>query len=241
MSVTDADADDDLTQVLEATWPSVRAWRDGPLVQREGGGGGQRVSAATVVPGAATDDVVAKVATLAQPLVRIGPAEADVGQMLEDRLGLVRKDPTILMEAPAAVVAAPPGPAKVFTGWPLLEMHRRVWAKAGIGPGRLAVMERAPFPKTALLGREDDAPLAAGFVACHDGVAMMHALEVLPRIRRRGVGARMTRAAARWAVAQGASRFALAVTEANTGARALYTGLGLREVGRYHYLVGRNA
>jgi uncharacterized protein (DUF2237 family) len=41
--------------------------------------------------------------------------------------------------------------------------------------------------------------------------------------------------AARWAEAQEAGWIAVAVTEANAPARALYVGLGMAEAARYHY------
>ncbi|HRO11657.1 GNAT family N-acetyltransferase, partial [Amaricoccus sp.] len=80
-------------------------------------------------------------------------------------------------------------------------------------------------------------PAGAAFVALAGPVAMMHALEVSPAARRRGLGARMTHAAADWARRQGAGTFALAVTRANTPARTLYAGLGMAEAGAYHYRI----
>jgi hypothetical protein len=47
----------------------------------------------------------------------------------------------------------------------------------------------------------------------------------------------MTRAAAAWAQRAGAPVFAMAVTERNAPARALYARLGLAEAARYHYRV----
>ena len=41
--------------------------------------------------------------------------------------------------------------------------------------------------------------------------------------------------AAQWGLTQGATRFALACTEANTAANALYAGLGMTPVAGYHY------
>ncbi len=116
-----------------------------------------------------------------------------------------------------------------------LECQAEIWAAGGVGPARLAVMARARGPKTWLLGRAADRPAAAAFVAAHGGVAMLHALEVSPAARRAGLGSAMTRAAARWAADNGAGVLALAVTEANAPARALYAGLGFRESGGYHY------
>ena len=64
---------------------------------------------------------------------------------------------------------------------------------------------------------------------------MLHALEVRPGLRRRGVGATLLQAAANWAADQGASRLSLVVTRRNAAARALYARLGMGVVGQYHY------
>jgi GNAT superfamily N-acetyltransferase len=68
---------------------------------------------------------------------------------------------------------------------------------------------------------------------------MLHALEVTPETRRRGIATLMTRAAARWAAELGCATLALAVTEANAPARALYAVMGMREVARYHYRIAQ--
>ena len=96
-------------------------------------------------------------------------------------------------------------------------------------------MERAADPKTSFLGRSGDAPGGTGFVSAHDGIAMVHALEVHPTARRRGVGAAMMRAAANWAQAKGLHWITLAVTRANVPANGLYRRLGMHEATGYHY------
>jgi ribosomal protein S18 acetylase RimI-like enzyme len=119
---------------------------------------------------------------------------------------------------------------------PLVAMEE-LWAEGGIGPARLAVMARAPQPKAYFLGRLDERPAGVAFVACAGQVAMVHALHVSPRFRRRGLGARLSRAAAAWGAAQGAETFALAVEESNAAARTLYEALGLRVAARYRYRI----
>jgi GNAT superfamily N-acetyltransferase len=66
---------------------------------------------------------------------------------------------------------------------------------------------------------------------------MIHAVEVRPSLRRRGAGRQILAAAAQWAAEQGADRLALAVTQANSAARALYASLGMQPVGEYHYRI----
>jgi GNAT superfamily N-acetyltransferase len=96
-------------------------------------------------------------------------------------------------------------------------------------------MWRAPGPKAAILARDGDRPAGAGFVACHGTEAMLHALEVRPAHRRRGIGKTLLHAAALWAADEGAQRLSVVVTERNSAARALYARLGMQVVGQYHY------
>ena len=124
---------------------------------------------------------------------------------------------------------------QLFPLWPPLAILRDIWASGGIGPERLAVMARAAGPKTALAARIEDRAAGAAFCALHDKVAMLHAIEVLPAYRRKGVGTLILRGAAHWAQVQGARWMALAVTEANTPARALYDHCGMTITTRYHY------
>ena len=98
-------------------------------------------------------------------------------------------------------------------------------------------MDRAAAPKVWLFARDGDRPAGCAFVGASGHSAMIHALAIKPASRRRGLGARMTRAAAAWAAAQGASRLTLAVDRANAPAMALYAAIGMLEVGGYHYRI----
>ena len=112
---------------------------------------------------------------------------------------------------------------------------RDIWAAGGIGPARVEVMARAPGPKTSIFGRSNNRPAGAGFVALHEGIAMVHALEVLARHRREGLGRYMMQQAAFWAADRGATHMSVICTAANVSANALYTSLGFTLVGQYHY------
>nr|WP_227754409.1 GNAT family N-acetyltransferase [Stagnihabitans tardus] len=98
-------------------------------------------------------------------------------------------------------------------------------------------MERVKGPKAVILARSDDKPSGAGFVAVHGATAMIHAVEVRPAMRRRGAGRHILLAAAAFAAEHGARTLALAVTEGNSAARALYSSLGMQVVGQYHYRI----
>lgn len=227
----------DFAAAMEATWPALAYDSLGPWRLRTGGGGGKRVSAASAeAPWQPQDIPQAEAAMRAlgqEPLFVIWPQDGALDQALAAR-GYRVVDPVVGYHAPIAAFA-PPAPLAGFAHWPPLEIAREIWEAEGIGPGRQAVMARVEGPKAAVLGRLGDRPAGVGFVAVAGRTAMLHALEVRPDLRRQGVAGQILRAAALWAGAQGADRLALAVTEANSGARALYASLGMQPVGQYHY------
>lgn len=232
----------DAFAVLAATWPPAEAMRLGPWTLRRGAGGGSRVSAATLEgeDGAIEAAAAAMLAWGQAPLFMIRDGEAALDARLA-AMGYARRDPTLILAAPSDALAAPEdGGTTVRCTAPVARMEE-IWEAGGIGPGRRAVMARVAGPRVWLLGRQGDRPAACAFVAVHGGTAMLHALEVVPEARRQGMGSRLTRAAARWAAARGGAVLALAVTEANAAARALYGGLGMRQVARYHYRVAPDA
>jgi N-acetylglutamate synthase len=234
--VTEADR---LLTVLEATWPQAARRDLGPWTIRDGRGGGKRVSAATAhAPVTVADLPQAEAAMRAlgqTPLFMIRKGDAALDTLLAAQ-GYAIVDPVDAFAAPLAALDLPKPPRlSAIPAWPPLAIQRELWAEAGIGPARLAVMDRAPFPKTALLARLDDRAAGTAFVGLHDGMAMLHALEIHPRFQRRGLGRHMMAGAVHWARAQGARDFGLVVTQANAPAQALYASLGLRRVGQYHY------
>ncbi len=227
-----------LYPAVEATWPPTRCFRAGPWTIRDGAGGGKRASAATAEAPVTEADIAtleAEMAALDQPsLVMIRAGEEALDQMLEVA-GYAIVDPVVLYAAPVARLAEPPPHLAAFPHWPRLAAADEIWAEGGIGAARLAVMDRAAGPKTAILARADDTPAGAAFVAIHGQTAMIHAVEVAPALRRKGAARHMMQAAACWAEAEGATTLALAVTTRNAAARALYASLGMAVVGQYHY------
>jgi N-acetylglutamate synthase len=225
--------------VLEHTWPAAGYQRLGPWLIRTGAGGGQRVSAATVEAAFDAVDIAhaeAAMAALAQtPLFMLRHCDGYLDNLL-GAYGYARHDPVVVYAAPVSELANPaPSSMAAFALWPPLGIARQIWADAGIGANRLAVMDRVTGPKTSILGRVNDRASGAAFVACRGNVAMLHALEVCPSQRRQGSANAIMRAAAVWAQDQGAEQLCLAVTETNAAARALYASLGMQAVARYHY------
>jgi len=227
--------------LIAATWPAAQSFRVGPWTIRDGQGGGSRVSAATADGAFSIDG-----------LPQAERAMRDLGQTpqfmirqsdnaLDDLLataGYVVKDPVTLYAAPVDLIATQrPKAATNFTAWPPLAAQCEVWADGGIGPSRLAVMDRAPLPKTTILTRADERCAGGTFVGIDGNCAMIHALEIGAGFRRRGLARQTTIAAAFWAKAQGAAYLTLVTTDANKAANALYSSLGMQVVGHYHYRI----
>ena len=230
-----------LFDVLEQTWPQASTARTGPWTIRQGLGGGKRVSAATAeATFTASDLPVAEAAMQAlgqHRLFMIRDTDMGLDAML-DSAGYRIIDPVLLYSSPVQpLTSTPVPPVSAFEIWPPLAIMADLWALGGIGPNRIAVMHRTKDPKTAILARHADQPVGVAFVAIHDGIAMIHAIEVSPKHRRQGVGVNILRAAAHWAQDQGASHLTLAVTRANVAGNALYSSIGMQVVGQYHYRI----
>ncbi|KPP86185.1 MAG: putative acetyltransferase [Rhodobacteraceae bacterium HLUCCA08] len=232
-----------LTALVDATWPAAQFGRAGGFVIRRGDGGGSRVSAASACDAMPDIDAAeAAMRALGQgPLFMIRAGEDRLDSALATR-GYRVKDPVTLWSAPVSCLATRrPPPVTGFEVWPPLAIQRELWAEAGIGPARLAVMARVAGPRTTLLGRLDDTPAGCAFVACDGPRAMLHALEVAPRFRRRGLAGHLMRAAAFWARDAGADTLSVLVTRANAGGNSLYRTLGMTAGTGYHYRIHPDA
>lgn len=230
-----------LFAALAATWPPASTRTLGPWTLRDGDGGGKRVSAATASRDVTGDEIAraerAMDADRHRVLFAVGTGQVQLDRQLAERAYLVL-DPTCLYHAPAADLArGTPPRVSGFSVWPPLQVQCDIWAGGGIGAARLRVMGRACRPKTALLGRADDKAASTAFVAVHDRVAMLHALEVRPALRRAGAGRTAMHHAARWAVSEGAETLAVLVTCANAAGNALYRSLGMTREDAYHYRI----
>ncbi|MBK0401045.1 GNAT family N-acetyltransferase [Limibaculum sp. M0105] len=230
-----------LLDAVDVTWPAaeqreVAGWR-----LRRGVGGGKRVSAASALAAGSLPDIGAAVSGLAawgqQPLFRVTPGEEALDDALHAR-GYAVIDPVVIYCAPAVSIDdGADQTARVIRVETPLRIVDEIWAEGGIGPGRRAVMDRPAGPRAVLLARVEDRPAGVAFVAIDDGIAMIHAIEVGEVFRRKGAGGALLRGAARFALEHDAPWLALAVTEANAAAHALYEGLGMTVAARYHYRV----
>lgn len=224
---------------IDATWPAAEVVEAEGWRLRRGDSGGKRVSAATALaPGASVAAAEKRMAVWDQhPLFMIRSQDTALDADLAAR-GFRAVDPTILYAGPTTLaVTTAEGARPIEASFPLAVMQR-LWAEGGIGPGRLAVMARTEGPRCYILARAGDHPAGVGFVAVGDGIAMLHAVEVAPKFRRKGIGRTIAAAALRWAEDRGARTLALATTQENSAANGLYRKLGLVLVGGYHYRIG---
>lgn len=229
----------DWAGIVDGTWPAAQYDRLGPFLLRRGCGGGSRVSAASALgPATETEIGAAEDAMRAMGQKRIFslyPGDEALDAQLAQR-GYDILDPVNIYSCPVSHLTDQPVPrVTAFFIWHPLAIMNEIWAQGGIGPERRAVMDRAQGPKTGLLLRHNDQPCGTAFVAIHNGVAMVHALEILPDHRRQGMGQWAMRAAAFWALDNGAQTFSVICTKANTGANGLYRALGMDIAGEYHY------
>lgn len=230
---------DTLIETIEATWPPANTSTHGNWTIRTGAGGGQRVSSATANgPVEAQDIKAAEQAMHAlgqNPLFMIRDEDAALDTMLEAQ-GYVLHDPVVMYQCPVeTLVKIAPKRLTAFAIWPPLAIICEIWADQGIGAARQAVMTRAKGAKAAILARQNDRAAGAAFVAIHNSIAMLHALEVVPDHRRQGVANNIMGVAAIWAQNNGATDFSVICVRDNTAANALYTSLNMKNVGNYHY------
>lgn len=232
----------DIFDVVEKTWPAEELIALGPLTLRRSSGGGKRVSAATANGPVTNDDVIiaeARMRDMGQmPLFALRPGDdalddllAAQGYEVVDRTNIYACPITKLTSMEVDVEQAS------LTGWSPLVIQLEFWRDGGIGPDRIAVMERADCTKTSLIGRHENSPGGTCYVGIHNGIAMMHALEIIDPARRAGMGRAMTIQAAQWGERHGATEFSCLCVEQNVAANGLYTKLGMEIVGQYHYRI----
>lgn len=230
-----------LYDVIDATWPAAAVSDCGPFLIREGKGGGKRVSAATVKGAFDLGDIAAAeeaMRALGQPaLFQIRAGDGALDAALAER-GYEVIDPVTMYAAKAEDIATevPPRTAAI-QAWEPLEIMREIWASGGIDAARIEVMFRACEPKTGFVSRWRDKPAGASFCAMHEGISMVHAVEILPFQRRQGVARWLMRRAAYWTLDNGGHTLSVICTDANAAANGLYTSLGMSVVGQYHYRI----
>ncbi len=228
-----------LDAAFEASWPAAEYATVGAIRIGHAPGAGQRVNSARALgPDWTADDLDRAMAIQTgwgqQPLFRLADGDPLAARLISG--GWRAQSPTRLMAAPLARLTDRPVPrVTAFAVWPPLAIQQDLWTERGVDAARQSVMDRVALPKAAILGRTEDRAAGVAFIAVDGPVAVLHAVEVAPALRRRGLAGWMIREAAFWAGARGADTMLLAVTAGNDPARALYRGLGFDDIGAYVY------
>ncbi|MCP4206720.1 MAG: GNAT family N-acetyltransferase [Shimia sp.] len=228
-----------LYDVIDGTWPAAGKQNCGCFTLRDGQGGGKRVSSATLSGELSVEDIEAAekgmTALDQQPIFQIREGDAELDAVLQGR-GYEIVDPVTMYVIPAEDLAQerPPRTAAI-PAWEPLQIMKEIWAEGGIGPARLDVMNRAPLPKTGFVSRWQDKPAGASFLGLHNGIGMVHALEILPFQRRQGVARFLMHRAAFWTLENGGTHLSVICVTSNAAANRLYSSLGMTVVGQYHY------
>jgi len=229
----------ELFQAIDGTWPAYALHSAGVWTLREGRGAGQRVSAASTICKARKQDIIQAADLMKKmgqtPLFMVRGEQPELDELLEG-FGYKVVDPVDVLMMRTADLAYYEKTALevVFTKYPLAILAE-IWRGGGIDAPRLEVMCRAAEPKTCLFSRYDNHPAGAGFIACHNKIAMVHAVEILEHARRKGVAESMMRGAGWWAMQQGVEWFTCLATSENTPAQRLYRKMGMEVATRYHY------
>ncbi|MEP5091703.1 MAG: GNAT family N-acetyltransferase, partial [Paracoccaceae bacterium] len=157
--------DTPIFDAIDNTWPAARVVSAGPWTLRDGQGGGKRVSAAT-----AKSDIKDSDIPLAESgLVELGQERLFLIRDGEDALDLKLErrgysvlDPVTAYACPVETLTDIALPrVTVFEIWEPLSIMLEIWQLGGIGPARVAVMQRAKGPKVSLLGRLNERPAGA--------------------------------------------------------------------------------
>ncbi len=234
----DSPTEDAIFDAIDATWSPSEIRSVGDWVLRKGNGGGSRVSAAgyTGAPDGPfdIDQAVSGMASFNQrPLFMLRDKDVQLDETLAS-LGYNVLTPVRILGGDVTVAMGELGKFAIPCAT-RLAIQEEIWLAGEIGPQRWAVMDRVTAPKSFLLARSASNATATGFAAVHNGIGMLHALEVRHDSRRQGYGDVLTRAAATWCFDNGAKTFAVLVTRANLAAIELYERLGMADLGAYHY------
>ena len=228
-------------KLLEKTWPPQKVIYFADWTIRISDGAGKRASAISL-EGSWEEASFKKLKNF---LKKLGKSEIfmiyEPDSLFENELDklnyqIVDKSCVFEIAVPELIKNKPP-PISMFSIWPPLNIQKVLWNSDGIGWQRQAIMHRANQPKTSILGRWSDNPVASAFVVKSGNVGFLHALVVDQNFRRQGVARALMQHAGQWANKHNCKRLMVVTTEANTAATSLYTSLEFQLVNKYHYRI----
>lgn len=226
----------DLFNAVDATWAPLAFHNHEGWLVREGAGGGQRVSATTLLPDVQDYQIntaVEKMMSLGQtPLFMIRGADTGLDAELRGLKYAIVDPVVILIAETQELLRHSPKQMPPMQTLDIPDVNaQKIWAEAGITQGRLNVMARVTSPKTIISAGE----MGVAFAAAFNGIAMVHAVEVAPAHRRKGVANAVMYKSFQWAKEQNCKWVAVLTVHANIPARTLYENLGMVEAAAYHY------
>ncbi|WP_149537704.1 GNAT family N-acetyltransferase [Siccirubricoccus phaeus] len=226
--------------------PAPRQAFIGPFVVKGflgGTGRGNAASSLDPAPLADLPGVVARVEACfagmgLRPRFRSTPLDpVGLGPFLQAR-GYAEQDESLVMVGPLTPVAAPDAAVRDEGGPSAAWMALVATAEYQV-PARQAEKLRNPellaTPGAWLVLREQGVDAACLFAVAEGPFCGFFDLATRPEFRRRGLAARLIRAAAHWAGARGASVLTAQVAATNAPSIALQESLGLREAYCYRY------
>ena len=238
----------DLERACLTAVPAQRVGFDGPFVVRAFLGGTGRANAASSLNAAPDPDLPARIARIEAGYERLGlpvrfrstPLDPPGFAAALEACGYVTKDETIIFVVRAETIAKGDSAARVLTAPDADWMAVTGTAEHQV-PARRAEKERAVgmmmVPAAWMVLEEEGQARACISVVADGALAGLFDLAVVPEARRRGLSARITRAAARWARSQGALWLWAQVASANHASCTAQLSLGMREAYRYVYYV----
>jgi GNAT superfamily N-acetyltransferase len=228
-------------QVLKDTWPPTKIINLDSWTIRISDGAGKRASAISL-EGIWEEASFKRLKNLLKELDKseifiVYQSDSLFEKELNKRNYQVFDKSCVFEIAIAELIKTDAPPVTMFSIWPPLQIQKDLWNSNGIGWQRQAVMERATKPKTSILGRWNDNPVASAFVAKSGNVAFLHALVVDQNFRRQGVAQALMQHAGQWADNHNCARLMVVTTEANSAATSFYTSLEFQLVNKYHYRI----
>ncbi|MCB4823331.1 GNAT family N-acetyltransferase [Roseicella aerolata] len=229
--------------------PAPRHAWDGPFVLKAFLGGTGRANACCALDPAPDPDLAARIGRIEATYHRLGlpsrfrstPLDPPgLAEALLARGYLPDKDPTIVHAGPLVPVARPDaevrdegGPSEAWMALVATAEHQTPARRAE----KLRNKDLLAAPGAWLVLREEGVDAACLFAVADGAHCGIFDLATRPDFRRRGLGARLIRAAAQWARGLGAEALYAQVASGNRPSRALQESLGLREAYRYSYYV----
>lgn len=227
--------------------PALRHAWDGPFVMKAFLGGTGRANACCSLDPAPDPDLPARIARIGATYHRLGMASRfrwtplappgleaallEAGYAAEKEESLVNAGPLAPIARTDPAVRDESGPTEAWMALVATAEHQT--------PARRAEKLRNPdllaVPGAWLLLRENGVDAACLFAVADGPFCGIYDLATRPEFRRRGLAARIIRAAAHWARGLGAETLYAQVSAANLASCALQAALGMREAYRYRY------